>query len=63
MVHCTFEIILVGVRFPCDLEFGHKGKCQHSLLSVDADITWFPSDEDRVREMGKIVEEARRRPL
>lgn len=59
MIVCGFVLDLAGVKFPCQLEFGHWGKCKHSLSSVDADINWIPSDQDRSDAMRKIVEAAK----
>ena len=58
-ISCPYSVELVGVRFPCQLDFGHWGKCLHDLVCNDTTLTWFPSQEEKSAVMAKILHEAK----
>jgi hypothetical protein len=55
--------VVLTVGMACRLEFGHKGKCECPLkgdprFCEDVQVTWRPTQEERIRILGKIVEES-----
>jgi hypothetical protein len=57
-VPCVFHYEIAGLRHPCHLDFGHKGRCEHHI-SRDMVTSWHPTQEEKTAAMAKIAAEAR----
>lgn len=57
-VPCVFYYELAGMRHPCHLDFGHKGRCEY-YISRDMRTLWDPTHEEKIAAMAKIVAEAK----
>lgn len=58
-IRCPFKIELVGVKFYCNLELGHRGRCEDRPPGGGGDvrITWEPSPQMIAEEIMKCVKE------
>lgn len=59
-VSCPFTAIVGGMTLQCEARFAHYGACRHDHMSPKGavQIRWYPSQEERTKELAKMLHES-----